>query len=212
MPSDAVATPRTDTPRSNREPQEVERKLSLLQASHVAPLTAFVERLRTEMPEAAIPYFDPTEAGVNARILLLLEAPGRRSALERGSNFVSPDNDDQSAQNMWELLAEVGTDRSRDIVTWNVVPWYLGDGTKIRPARADDLDEAREATKELLSMLPRVRVVVLLGRPAAKAWSRLGINLPTIEAPHPSPLSLNTKPERRIQLRAALAEALTVSA
>lgn len=94
------------------------------------PLTDFVERLRTSKPESAVPYFDPTEAGVEALILLLLEAPGRRSALEAGSGFVS--SDDQTAQNMWHLLRDAGIDRARDVVTWNVVPWYIGDGTKIR--------------------------------------------------------------------------------
>jgi hypothetical protein len=72
---------RTDAPKTNREPAEVERKLSLLSQPHVAPLTEFIRRLREAMPDAAIPFIDPTEAGVKARILLLLEAPGRRSGL-----------------------------------------------------------------------------------------------------------------------------------
>lgn len=141
--------PRTDEPRTNRDPAEVDRKLSLPTAHHVAPLTAFVERLRRSKPQAAVPYFDPTEAGIGARILLLLEAPGRRSALEAGSGFVSPDNDDQTAQNMWQLLRDAGIDRGRDVVTWNVVPWYLGDGQKIRATQPSDLGEAQEATREL---------------------------------------------------------------
>lgn len=56
-------------------------------------------------------------------------------------------------------------------------------------------------------MLPNVRVVVLLGRPAAKAWRTLGFDLEAIEASHPSPLNLNTHPERREEIRLALAEA-----
>ncbi len=164
--------------------------------------------MRQSKPGAAVPYFDPTEAGIRARILLLLEAPGRRSALEAGSGFVSPDNDDQTARNMWHLLREAGIDRGRDVVTWNVVPWYIGDGAKIRATRASDLDEAREATRELLSLLPNIRVVVLFGRPAAAAWRSLGLNLEAIEASHPSPLNLNTRPERREEIRLALAQAL----
>jgi hypothetical protein len=199
--------PRTDEPRTNREPAEVRRKLSLLQEPHVAPLTAFVERLRGARPGAAIPYFDPTEAGLEAPILMLFEAPGRRSALEAGSGFVSPDNNDQTAQNMWRLLREVGMDRQRDVVTWNVVPWYLGDGTKIRAWRPADLEEAREATGELLSILGKVRVAVLFGKAAAKAWNALSLDLTAIEAPHPSPQNLNIHPEGRDKIRAALLEA-----
>lgn len=73
-------TPRTDAPRTNREPAEVERKVALLEAAHIAPLTRFVVRLRAANPEAYIPYFDPTEAGTGARILLLpSDPPWRRS-------------------------------------------------------------------------------------------------------------------------------------
>jgi len=199
-----MAAARTDSPRTHRDPAEVERKLALLDAEHVRPLTDLVRRLRESKPNSAVPYFDPTEAGIRARILLLLEAPGPRAALDAGSGFVSPDNDDRSAENMWRLLQEAEIDRAKDVVTWNVVPWYLGDGTKIRPARSSDLAETREATEELLSLLPDLQVAVLLGKPAAKAWRALDVDLEAIEAPHPSPLNLNTRPERRDELRQAL--------
>ena len=154
-----------------------------------------------------MPWFDPTEAGIDAQILLLLEAPGRRAALERGSGFVSCDNDDQTAANLWHLLRESGIDRRSELATWNVIPWYLGDGTKIRPTRTADLEEAREATLELLRLLGRVRVVVLLGRAASKAWAALGIKGSAIEASHPSPLNLNTNPHRRDEILSALNKA-----
>lgn len=151
-----------------------------------------------------MPWFDPHEAGVEARILLLLEAPGRRAV---GSGFVSPDNDDQTAQNMWTLLREAGIDRRREVVTWNIVPWYIGDGQRIRPATRADLDQARPALRELLSLLPDLRVVVLLGRKAARGWTRAGLDLDSVEAPHPSPLALNTRPAARDAVRAALVRA-----
>lgn len=81
---------------------------------------------------------------MRAPILLLLEAPGAKATRERGgSGFVSPDNNDGTAQNMWELLAEAGYDRGADVVTWNVVPWYIGSESKIRPADSEDLLQAR---------------------------------------------------------------------
>lgn len=181
--------------------------MSLLRIPKIAPLTDLVERMRSDKPEAAIPYFDPTEAGTEANILLLLEAPGRRSALEAGSGFVSVDNNDQTAENMWQLLRRAEIDRATDVVTWNVVPWYIGDGTKIRPTRSGDLTEARSATRELIAMLPNLQVAVLLGKPAAKAWKALRLECEAIEAPHPSPLNLNTRPERREEIVRALVEA-----
>ena len=186
--------------------------MGLLRKPNVAPLTEFVEQLRAEKPEASIPYFDPTEAGTEASILLLLEAPGARSALAAGSGFVSPDNNDQTASNMWNLLKETDIDRATRIVTWNVVPWYIGDGKKIRPALSGDLDDARSATERLLELLEHLRVVVLLGKPAARSWARLGIELDAIQAPHPSPLNLNTRPEARDEIRQALLEAKRKSA
>jgi len=197
---------RTDTPRTNRDPAEVQRKQSLLHEPHIAPLTSYVERMRAERGRNySIPYLDPTEAGITARIALLLEAPGPRSA--HGSGFVSPDNDDQTAQNMWTLLGDVGCDRANEVVTWNVCPWYVGSGTKIRPVNRDDLDDARPAVEEFFSLVPDLRVAVLLGKAAARGWKHLEIDLPTIECPHPSPLSVNTAPGRRDQIRQALMDA-----
>ncbi len=200
--------PRTDAPRTNRDPAELDRKMSLLWRASIAPLTEHVERLRDARGADRVPYFDPTEAGVRAPILLLLEAPGAKATRERGgSGFVSPDNNDGTAQNMWELLREAGYDRRRDVVTWNVVPWYIGSDRKIRPAESDDLIEARPYLDELLELLTELRVVVLIGKHAARGWSRLEIDVPTVDCPHPSPQNLNSRPHFRPLILDALREA-----
>ena len=209
MTKSTTIGPRVDAPRTNRTSTERERKRALLREPHIAPLTDFVERLRAQRRDAAIPSFDPTEAGVAARILLLFEAPGPRAALARRSGFISPDNDDQSAKNMWKLLQRAGIDRGREVVTWNVVPWYVGDGSRIRAVTARDLDAARPALLELLSLLPHLQVVVLFGRKAEAAWSRSAPNLSVdvLVAPHPSPKVINTRPRASIEIRDALKEA-----
>jgi hypothetical protein len=198
---------RTDEPRSNRDPAELERKLALLHEPHMAPLTAFVERLRVSRPKASIPYFDPTEAGVHARVLCLFEAPGPKATPPAGSGFISADNDDQTAQNMWQFLQEAGIDRAAEYLAWNVVPWYVGDGTRIRAVRGTDLAEAKQATEELLTLLPRLQVAVLFGKAAARAWGQIGAPLDVIEAPHPSPRNVNSRPWVREEILAALAKA-----
>jgi uracil-DNA glycosylase len=199
---------RSDAPRTNREPDELARKRKLLTAPHVAPLTGYVDRIRAERGADRVPDFDPTEAGTEASILLLLEAPGPKATRERGgSGFVSPDNNDGSAENMWWILREAGIDRRREVATWNVVPWYIGSDVKIRSTKSADLLQARPHTEELVSLLPALRVVVLIGRPAAIGWSRLRITMPTIEAPHPSPQNLNTRPRYRQVIIDALREA-----
>lgn len=199
---------RVDTPRSNRDPAEVARKVGLLAEPHVEPLTELVARIREERGHDRVPDFDPTEAGINAPILLLLEAPGPKATRERGgSGFVSPDNDDGTAENMWHLLRDAQISRQHHVVTWNIVPWYIGSATKIRPAQSADLLDGRVYTEQLLSLLPQLRVVVLLGKQAALGWSRLHFDMPTIEAPHPSPQNLNPRPKQRQQLLDALIDA-----
>jgi uracil-DNA glycosylase len=198
----------TTAPRAHRDRREVERKRQLLDAPHVAPLSDFVRRLQTERG-AVVPWFDPTEAGARARILLLFENPGRRADAAQGSGFISADNDDKSAENMWGFFREAGIGRRRDVVAWNIVPWYLGDERKIGDVTARDIEDARPALLELLSLLPRLRVVVLFGRKAQAGWRRARptVKVPVLEAPHPSGRWLNGHPEDRAVIVAVLSEA-----
>lgn len=117
----------------------------------------------------------------------MFENPGRRADAAQGSGFISADNDDKSAENMWGFFREAGIDRRRDIVAWNIVPWYLGDDRKIGDVRSSDIEEARTALLELLSLLRQLRVVVLFGRKAQAGWRRARppVDVPVLEAPHP---------------------------
>ena len=195
-------------PRSNADPAELERKRSLLHEPHIAPLTEFVQRLRDERNADDVPWFDPTDAGANATILALFEAPGRRGT-HQGSAFVSCDNDDPSAENMWNLLREAGIDRAREYVAWNIVPWYIGDEGKGGNATAADIQAAQPALSELISLLPRLRVVVLCGRQAQQGWKRAATpaDAVVLSAPHPSRRSMIGSPTRRAELLDALIEA-----
>ena len=175
----------------------------------IAPLSDYVRDLRARHGvDAQIPWFDPTEAGTEARILFLLEAPGPRAI---GSGFISADNNDGTAENVWRLEREAGIDRRREKVSWNVVPWYIGTTTGIRAATPRDIAEARDALARLISLLPQLRVVVLFGKAAAEAWDALDLKLPTIRAPHPSATNLNTRPENRERVIRALRDARRVA-
>ncbi len=156
-----------------------------------------------------MPWFDPTEAGVDARILLLFENPGRRADAVHGSGFISADNNDPSAENMWGIFREAGIDRARDVVNWNIVPWYLGDENRIGNVRTVDIDEARPALIDLLSLLPQLRAVVLCGRKAQAGWdrARIAVDVEVLRAPHPSGRWLNAHPEDRDKIVAALVKA-----
>jgi len=145
------------------------RRLMLEDEPSVQPLRLYRDELlarRTRRhPGAVVPDFDPAEAGVDARALLVLEAPGPMAAGLAGSGFVSVDNDDQTAATTWSLRNEVGL-HERTLV-WNIVPWHLGDG-------APDADEVRQGAMELrrlLPLLPDLHVVVTAGTAPTKGWA-----------------------------------------
>ena len=175
----------------------VEERLNQIELPHIAPLTDFVRRLRSRMgPDTTIPYFDPWDGGINAEVLFLLEAPGPKASQ---SGFISRNNPDETARNFFELNQQTGIDRKRTVV-WNVVPWYIGSGSRIRPANAIDIDKGTESLGELLQLLPKLRAIVLVGQKARKAKShikKLAPELAILESPHPSPLFVNRKPGNR---------------
>ena len=99
-------------------------RLARLQEPHIAPLTAFVDRIRKTTDPLApywAPYFDPKSGGTSAQVLLLLESPGPKVSQ---TGFVSADNPDGTAENMSCLLKLAGLSRDR-VLMWNSFPWQL---------------------------------------------------------------------------------------
>lgn|GEM_PF-419239 len=192
-----------------RDTQERERRLALLQGSHIAPLTDYVNRLRAELGYSReIPYFDPLDGGVNASLLFLLEAPGPKAV---ASGFISRENPDPTARNIKQLLLESGIQRE-ETVLWNIVPWYVGDSMSIRPVNQKDINVAVSPLRDLHPLLPNVRVVVLVGRKAQRAQSIIEelFQTPALACPHPSQRLLNIQPEKRDEIRVVFEQALSI--
>ena len=103
----------------------------------MASLSVFVESIRAD-GHAGVPYFDPLDGGIDAECLFILEGPGPKAVATR---FVSRNNPDETAKNWHNLNEEARIDRRRTAI-WNIVPWYLGDGLKIRAAVAADVRQA----------------------------------------------------------------------
>jgi len=186
-----------DRPKLLGDPQARTDRQAQLHESHIAPLARFLRALRQEVgPRTIVPDFDPWDGGVDAEILYLLEAPGPQAV---ASGFISRNNPDESAKNFFQVNAEAKIPRKRT-VTWNVVPWYIGDGKTIRAASHADLEQGVLHLPRLLSLLPKLRVVVFVGRESEYAHQTVmkqHPNIKTFYCPHPSPQCLNTNPANR---------------
>ena len=179
------------------EPEALNARLKQINELHVAPLTSFVRILRDKMgSEASIPFFDLWDGGIEAEVLFLLEAPGPKA---RNSGFISRNNPDETAKDFFELTNKAGIDRKRTVV-WNIVPWYIGSSSKIRPANSSYIASGIESLVELFAPLPHVSGVVLVGGKAQKAEEHIKQVSPSLTihtCPHPSPLFVNRLPGNR---------------
>jgi len=182
--------------------EERARREAALALAHTAPLAALVAELRALYPDRQVPQADPCDGGVEARALLLLEAPGPQSV---ATGFVSRDSPNATARNLRALLVGARIPREA-VLLWNVVPWYVGDGRRIRPVTPGDIDEAFAHLELLLERLSRLETIVLVGRKAQRVEPRLRAlrpELPIVRTWHPSPQVFNISPRRKAETRAA---------
>lgn len=194
-------------PGALRDPDEIERRRALWSSGEpLAPLREYIASI--ERPGYRAPLLDPTDGGIEARVLLVLEAPGTMADAGRGSGFISVDNADQTARNCWRARRDSGL--VEGVLHWNIVPWYLGAATK-KPSPLMLADGAIRL-RYLIDLLPKLETVVLCGEFAKEGYrsyvSRLfSGNAPdVIETWHPSPSSLNFG-NRRAEFTAALSRA-----
>jgi len=195
--------------RTMRDSNVREHRRTLLTAPHHAPLHAYVRTLEDALQTQGldVPELDPLGGEVHTRILCLLEVPGPKAAARwGGSGFISIDNDDPTAHNMFTLTQDAGVPREW-FLPWNIVPWYVGNGEQIRPVQTREITEGRKHLRDLITLLPDLQVVITLGRPAADGWSTLATEFPhlvTLTTWHPSGQGLNPHPERRAHIQVTL--------
>ena len=189
-----------DKPKSLGNPIAIQSRIAGLFDPHISPLTTFVETIRKETGlNREIPYFDPLDGGINAKCLFLFEAPGPRAVF---SGFISRNNPDETAKNFFEFNQQAGLARELTI-SWNIVPWYIGTGSKIRPADKNDIEKGKEYFFRLLSLLQHLQLIVLSGKKAQKAETWITTARPDItliKMPHPSPLFINNAPDNKFKM------------
>jgi hypothetical protein len=171
-------------------PGSIESRRSQLDSEHVVELEGWAREL-ADLTGESIPSFDPRSGGAHARVLVLREEP--RCLAGEGSGFVSIDNNDLAAQHTSLAYAASGLDYA-NAVHWNVVPWWIRNPamtttTGLRTVLAQTR-RVRGEMRRMLELLPEVKVVLLLGKEAERAWRTIEARgLVVLTAPHPSPLA-----------------------
>ena len=184
-------------PRGLRDPAAVNRRLQMLdEKQELQRLRRWADEVQKK--KGLVPFFDPADAGVDAQVLVLLEAPGpmtNTSSRRPGSGFISIDNDDQTAANCWHARQRAGLG-SDVTLHWNIVPWYLGPARR-KPNR-HELAEGAQRLRELVGLLKCLKVVITCGRYAQRGWNNHlnDLDYKVLPTWHPSPLALRG-PERR---------------
>lgn len=154
----------------------------------------WVDHLRDTTLEN-VPYIDPTAATEGVRVLLLLHEPAADA--EDGSGFASRFANDATSANVYRAADRAGLDHAIAL-QWYLVPWWVSNPSKEPRSLLGEVVRARPQLGGFLDALDAVpSEVVLLGKPAAKAWDELTrrTRLPwrlasatVSRAPHPNPL------------------------
>ncbi len=177
-----------DTTPPLMDPSELARRRSRVFDPHVEPLNRWAEGLRSRLPFGnEVPWFDPADGGVHARLLWLGgEADSSDQYSSGGTGFVSMDGPTRRSRNLRAAALAAGADRSA-VVVWNARPCNLGELRRSGGDKSAEVPEV-ELLQELMGLLPDLQVVVLAGRVAWEAFSQL--------AGHSSVLVLSTSEVR----------------
>jgi hypothetical protein len=134
---------------------------------HIAPINAFVDRIRDKDGRGWVPYIAPHHGGTDAQILSILRDPGPAAHSDKGSGFLSVENNDPTAERQARLFEAHGIS-PRIVLPWNAYPWYINAAPDSKQSVA-----GAEVLVELLALLPHLRIVLLQGRDAERSWARV---------------------------------------
>jgi len=131
----------------------------------VERINRFIDELGAKDGTGHPPYIPPMCGGADALALSISRDPGPKAGGTKGSGFLSIENDDPSAERMGQFLAEAGIDYA-EVVPWNAYPWYINSDPT-----TDQLRAGVEPLRDLIGLMPRLRVVLVHGTAAGKAGS-----------------------------------------
>lgn len=194
----------------NSDPAVVADKIARIRDPHVRPLNALSDAIADSvgLPHGHIPYVDPDQAGINARMLVLLDNPSTKAESGTGSGLLSLDNNDRTARNCREAYERQDVSHA-DVVHWNVVPFPVA-GVKNGGSTPAERTQSVRWTTEFVDLCPNIEIVLLLGAAARDGWARASIQRDFYvvpgKVPHCSARGLNTGGGRE-RFEAAIAQA-----
>jgi len=188
-------------PKSLRKESNILARKTLLTAPHMLSLTAYAESLRERLgSNVFVPDFDPLDGGSNAEFLFLFEKPGPKTDYRNGgSGFISRDNNDETANSVFDFMGQIGLERSRTLL-WNTIPAW----DDSRAFKGFHVRDGIKLLDELLPLLPKLKTIILVGRQAQKARRELEYRgFDVAQSDHPSPLVKARYRQRWEQIPAA---------
>ncbi|MCT1641401.1 uracil-DNA glycosylase [Dietzia cinnamea] len=200
-------------PGRNADPHALALKKGHLRDPHVAAINALADAIADAegIDRGSVPYVDPQLGGVEARVLVLLDNPSTKAEAGIGSGLLSLENDDRTARNCAAFYNDLDLAPGL-FVHWNVAPAPIA-GVKNGGSSPDERERGAAWLRELVDLLPDLRVVLLMGEHARDGWKRTGLSLPGVhipeDVPHPSQRGLNNR-DGRVRLRRALLEVTEV--
>jgi uracil-DNA glycosylase len=193
----------------NKDPVLLAEKRRRVHEPHVRSLNTLVERWKEGGRQ--VPWADPDSGGIHSKILFLHESPGPAASPGHGSGFISPDNDDPSAERFWRLSRQADLDR-RSYISWNAVPWYVSaTGRNANATRAHG-QAALPYLHQFVTLLRELHVVVVMGGFAEHWWLRYlhqedSPVLLLITAPHPAAGARRGRPDFEREISVAMTKA-----
>lgn len=171
-----------------------EYRRHLLKQAHMTPLVQYTEKLRA-IGNGTVSNFDPLDGGIQAQALFLFEKPGPMTddmrAGRSGSGFISRDNDDPTANAISTFMLQAAIPREMTLL-WNIVPWWNG----TRRIAAVEHRAGIAALLALVALLPKLKVIVLVGRRAHRAEPSIAhLDVPIFKTAHPSPIVRASRPQ-----------------
>ncbi|RNE64208.1 uracil-DNA glycosylase [Cryobacterium tepidiphilum] len=152
------------------DPTFLAQQRGMIYAPQVKAINELCDQLMKELTRFKVPYVAPHYNAETARILALSSNPGPQAGGEKGSGFLSIENNDGSAERMGDIWNSVGLSDA-DVLPWNAYPWHVHESHP-NGLTTELIDAGLEPLKRVLELYPRISAVIAHGGDAHRSMRR----------------------------------------